>query len=75
LRVARFEVNQCEEEGLADAESGQAFGSGLFMQGSGTITFQPGAGQTQTISDTIADEAGVVAGGGRAGTAGLGRAT
>ena len=43
--------------------NGQAFGSGLFMQGSGTITFQPGAGQNQTISDTIADEAGVVAGG------------
>ena len=33
------------------------------MQGSGTITFQPGAGQNQLISDTIADEAGVMAGG------------
>jgi autotransporter-associated beta strand protein len=43
--------------------AGSAFGSGLFMQGSGTITFQPGAGQVQTIANTIADEAGVVAGG------------
>jgi autotransporter-associated beta strand protein len=42
--------------------AGSAFGSGLFMQGSGTITFQPGAGQVQTIANTIADEAGVVAG-------------
>ena len=43
--------------------NGQAFGSGLFMQGSGTITFQPGAGQSQAIVDTIADETGVVTGG------------
>ena len=45
------------------ATSGQAFGAGLFMQGSGTLTFTPGGAQAQTISDVIADEAGVVAGG------------
>jgi autotransporter-associated beta strand protein len=49
--------------GGGGATAGSAFGSGLFMQGSGTITFQPGAGQVQTIANTIADEAGVVAGG------------
>jgi uncharacterized protein with beta-barrel porin domain len=38
--------------------NGQAFGSGLFLQGNGTIGFQPGAGQTQTISDVIADQTG-----------------
>ncbi|MBO4228600.1 autotransporter domain-containing protein [Bradyrhizobium neotropicale] len=37
---------------------GSAFGSGLFLQGNGTITFQPGLGQTQTIADTIADQTG-----------------
>ena len=47
----------------ASGNNGQAFGSGLFMQGSGTITFQPGAGQNQVISDTIADEKGVVTAG------------
>jgi autotransporter-associated beta strand protein len=43
--------------------NGQAFGSGFFMQGSGTLNFTPGAGQTQTNADVIADEAGVVAAG------------
>src|SRR6202040_808718 len=41
--------------------NGQAFGSGLFLQGTGSISFTPSAAQTQTISDVIADEAGVVA--------------
>ena len=45
------------------ATHGEAFGSGLFFQGSGNATFRPGAGQTQTIGDVIADETGVVAGG------------
>ena len=39
--------------------SGGAFGSGVFLQGAGgTLSFQPGAGQTQTVSDVIADQAG-----------------
>jgi len=33
------------------------------MQGSGTLTFAPGSGQAQTISNVIADEKGVVAAG------------
>lgn len=47
--------------GLYNAGNGSGLGSGIFLQGSGTITFQPGSGQTQTIYDTIADEVGVVA--------------
>ena len=43
------------------SSAGSAFGSGIFLQGSGTLGFTPGAGNTQTISDVIADEAGVVA--------------
>ncbi len=46
-----------------NGNNGEAFGAGLFFQGSGNATFRPGDGQTQTISDVIADEAGVVAGG------------
>ncbi|WP_280153067.1 autotransporter-associated beta strand repeat-containing protein [Piscinibacter sp. XHJ-5] len=42
---------------------GEGFGSGFFLQGSGSLQFQPGAGQSQVIRDAIADEAGVVAGG------------
>ncbi len=38
----------------------------MFLQGSGTVTFSPGAGQAQTISNVIADEAG---NGGSAGNA------
>ena len=37
---------------------GSAFGTGMFLQGNGTLTFSPGAGQTQTVSDEIADQTG-----------------
>ena len=38
---------------------GAAFGAGVFLQGAdGTLTFQPGAGQTQTVFNDIADQAG-----------------
>ena len=47
---------------------GHAFGSGIFMQGSGTISFAPGSGQAQVISNVIADEKGVVARGYKAPT-------
>jgi autotransporter-associated beta strand protein len=40
------------------AGNGSAFGTGMFLQGNGTINFQPGGGQTQTISDVIADQTG-----------------
>ena len=38
--------------------NGSAFGSGLFLQGNGTLMFQPAAGTTQTIADVIADQTG-----------------
>lgn len=48
--------------------NGSAFGSGIFLQGSsGTLDVQPGAGNTQTISDVITDQTGS---GGTAGNGG-----
>ncbi len=43
---------------LAGATAGSAFGAGIFLQGSGTLTFDPAAGTTVTIADAIADEFG-----------------
>jgi autotransporter-associated beta strand protein len=40
------------------ANNGSAFGSGVFLQGNGTLTFSPGAGDSQTVSDVIADQTG-----------------
>lgn len=40
------------------ATSGAALGKGIFLEGSSTLTFAPGAGTTQTISDDIADQRG-----------------
>ena len=51
--------------------NGLAFGSGLFLQGNGTITFQPGSGVKQTISDGIADQSGSGGTGANAGSWGL----
>jgi hypothetical protein len=50
------------------ANSGSAFGTGLFIQGNTTITLAAGAG-TLTISDLIADQSG---NGGSGATAGIG---
>lgn len=44
--------------GGTGAGSGSAFGTGLFLQGAGTVGFSPAAGQSQTLSDEIADEGG-----------------
>jgi autotransporter-associated beta strand protein len=44
--------------GGGTGSSGSAFGSGLFLQGNGTLTVSPGSGQTQAISDVIADRNG-----------------
>lgn len=51
--------------GGTTAGAGDAFGSGLFLEGddsadggSGSVEFEPGSGQTQTISDGIADQSG-----------------
>ena len=40
------------------AEDGSAFGDGVFLQGSGTLTFNPDTGNTQTLANTITDQAG-----------------
>jgi uncharacterized protein with beta-barrel porin domain len=42
------------------SSNGQAFASGFFLQGSGTITFAPSAAQTQTVANMIADESGII---------------
>jgi outer membrane autotransporter protein len=47
---------------------GSALGGGLFLQGNGTLTLSPGAGQTQTVSDAIADQTGSGGTGGNAGS-------
>jgi autotransporter-associated beta strand protein len=44
--------------GGSGAVAGGFFGSGMFLNGSGTLNFQPGAGQIQTMSDAIADQNG-----------------
>jgi autotransporter-associated beta strand protein len=44
--------------GGASSQPGQAYGSGIFIQGNQPITFVPTVGETITISDTIADEPG-----------------
>ncbi|WP_432286369.1 autotransporter domain-containing protein [Aminobacter sp. BA135] len=51
--------------------SGQAAGSGMFLQGSGTVTFAPTAGKTVTVSDVISDEQGFLANSGYAAAAGF----
>lgn len=48
--------------------NGQAFGSGIFMTGNGTLAFSPGANQTQTYADNITDQLGA---GGTGGSWGL----
>lgn len=44
--------------GILGGGNGQAAGAGVFLQGNGTLSFAPGAGQTQTIGDVITDEVG-----------------
>ncbi|HEY7872958.1 MAG TPA: CSLREA domain-containing protein [Rudaea sp.] len=45
--------------GAADAGPGQTGGGGFFLQGSGTLEFQPAAGQVVGLTDYIRDEKGV----------------
>ncbi|WP_156433482.1 autotransporter-associated beta strand repeat-containing protein, partial [Bradyrhizobium retamae] len=54
--------------GGSGMQNGQAYGSGMFLQGNGSFSVNPGAGQTQTISDAIADQTGVGGSGGNAGS-------
>ncbi|WP_287460225.1 hypothetical protein [Accumulibacter sp.] len=42
----------------ASLGNGSAFGAGFFLQGSGSLAFSPHAGQTQTVSNSIADQTG-----------------
>ena len=51
-------VNGNAVTGGTGVTAGSAFGSGLFLQGNGTLAFNPAAGSTQTISDGIADQSG-----------------
>jgi autotransporter-associated beta strand protein len=48
--------------------NGQEFGGGMFLEGNGTIRFNPGRGQTEHLFNAIDDEAGVVANGYKAPT-------
>ena len=57
--------------GYGPAGSGSAFGSGIFVQGNDTLTFAPGAGQTLTIADVIADQSGSGGTGSNAGIAAI----
>jgi hypothetical protein len=52
-----------ESPGGANGGVGQAWGSGLFLMGSGSLALGDGAA-TQTINDTIADQTGVAGSGG-----------
>ncbi|MGK6309965.1 autotransporter-associated beta strand repeat-containing protein, partial [Variovorax sp. DT-64] len=55
-----------------DSQDGSFFGSGIFMQGtSSTLAFAPGAGDTQTVADAIADQTGSGGTGANAGSIGL----
>jgi autotransporter-associated beta strand protein len=51
--------------------NGSAVGSGLFLQGAGTLTLSSSGGTTQTILDTIVDQTGSGGTGGNAGSWGL----
>jgi uncharacterized protein with beta-barrel porin domain len=43
---------------LGGFNNGQAFGKDIFLQGSGTLSVQPGSGNIQTINNSIADQTG-----------------
>ena len=51
--------------------NGNAYGSGFFLNGSGTLNFAPTAGTTLTISDDIADQTGNGGTGANAGSWGI----
>ena len=51
-------ARRCQQHGPEGPESGQAFGSDIFIQGSQSISFSPASGSTLNIGDVIADQAG-----------------
>jgi len=54
--------------GDVNGSAGSGIGSGLFLNGTGTLTFSPGNGQLVNISDNIADQTGNGGTGGNAGS-------
>jgi fibronectin-binding autotransporter adhesin len=50
--------------GVGGGGTGGAYGAGMFLEDSGSFTFNPVAGTTATISDSIADELGAASGAG-----------
>lgn len=50
--------NQGSVIGVGGGSNGSALGSGIFLQGNGTVNFSPGAGQIAIVSDVIADQSG-----------------
>jgi len=58
--------------GTDSGANGQAFGSGIFLQGNETITFAPAEGTTEQVFDVIADQTGS---GGTGAGAGVGALT
>lgn len=44
--------------GGSSAQAGSAFGSGIFLQGNGALTFNTGALDNQTVANAIADQTG-----------------
>lgn len=57
--------------GGGSAETGSAFGTGLFLQGDGTLDLSPAAGATHFIGDGIADQSGSGGTGSEAGRWGI----
>ena len=57
--------------GGQNGSNGGAYGAGIFLSGNGTLLLAPGSGQTQTISDSIADQTGSGGTGANAGSWGL----
>ena len=53
------------------AYNGDAYGSGIFLQGDQNLSFAPAAGTTETLFDVIADHAGSGGTGASAGAGGL----
>jgi autotransporter-associated beta strand protein len=57
--------------GASGGTNGQAYGTGIFLQGNQNITFAPAVGITETISDVIADQSGSGGTGANAGAGSL----
>ncbi len=57
--------------GESGGANGEALGSGIFLQGTETITFAPAKGTTEQIFDVIADQTGSGGTGANAGAGGL----